>query len=96
MREPKSKKQTKIKYQLKKLIEVVRFNSKLYKPLYFLLQLTAAESRQKNGDCSLMNFYDSHDIWHLLSAAAMFLTFVFLLNLDDDLATTPQDQITVF
>lgn len=64
--------------------------------LFFRLQLTPAESRQKNQNCSLMGFYDSHDIWHLLSAAAMFFTFMFMLNLDDDLTLTPQDDIPVF
>ena len=39
-------------------------------------QRTPAESRQLNKDCILLDFYDNHDIWHFLSASAMFCTFM--------------------
>ncbi len=55
-----------------------------------------AHSREKNEKCFLFDFYDHHDAWHLLSALGMFLTFMFLLTLDDDLHETPRDQIIVF
>ena len=41
-----------------------------------LLQLTPAESRHLNRPCSLMGFYDDHDIWHFLSAFALFFSFL--------------------
>jgi energy-coupling factor transporter ATP-binding protein EcfA2 len=44
--------------------------------LLVLLQLTPAESRELNKECSLLGFYDNHDIWHFLSAVGMFLAFL--------------------
>ncbi|XP_072386830.1 SID1 transmembrane family member 1-like isoform X1 [Diabrotica undecimpunctata] len=57
---------------------------------------TAAQSRQFNVECKLFHFYDSHDIWHFLSATGMFFTFMVLLTLDDDLSHTHHSQIPVF
>ena len=48
--------------------------------LHFLFQKTPAESRQLNKDCILLDFYDNHDIWHFLSASAMFCTFMVRYN----------------
>jgi hypothetical protein len=46
-------------------------------PLVSLLfQLTPAESRELNKECSLLGFYDNHDIWHFLSAVGMFVAFL--------------------
>ena len=39
-------------------------------------QKTPAESRARNHYCALFGFYDYHDIWHFLSANAMFLSFL--------------------
>lgn len=43
-----------------------------------------------------MDFYDNHDIWHFLSAASLFLSFMVLLTLDDDVANKPKTTIPVF
>ncbi|XP_042241668.1 SID1 transmembrane family member 1-like [Homarus americanus] len=59
-------------------------------------ELTPAHSRQYNQECVLLHFYDTHDIWHFLSAGAMFFGFMLLLTLDDDLAHTPREKIPVF
>ncbi|CAL4200295.1 unnamed protein product, partial [Meganyctiphanes norvegica] len=59
-------------------------------------ELSPAHSRQYNQKCALLNFYDPHDIWHFLSAAAMFFGFMLLLTLDDDLVHTPREKIPVF
>ncbi|XP_037772501.1 SID1 transmembrane family member 1-like [Penaeus monodon] len=59
-------------------------------------ELTPAHSRQFNQECVLLHFYDTHDIWHFFSAAAMFFGFMLLLTLDDDLAHTPREKIPVF
>uniref|UniRef100_A0A7M4ETU1 SID1 transmembrane family member 2 n=1 Tax=Crocodylus porosus TaxID=8502 RepID=A0A7M4ETU1_CROPO len=71
--------------------------------LYFFFQnlsswevKTPAESREKNRPCALLGFFDDHDIWHFLSAAALFFSFLVLLTLDDDLDTVRRDQIPVF
>jgi len=59
-------------------------------------QFSAAKSREGNKDCSLFNFYDDHDIWHLLSSMAMFFTFMSLMTLDDDLNNKERSRINVF
>nr|DBA34604.1 TPA: hypothetical protein GDO54_002150 [Pyxicephalus adspersus] len=70
--------------------------------LYFFFQNlssweeTPAQSREKNRECILMHFYDDHDIWHFLSATAMFFSFLVLLTLDDDLDEVRRDKIPVF
>ncbi|NP_001099012.1 Sid-1-related A precursor [Tribolium castaneum] len=61
-----------------------------------LWTVTPAESRQWNQECIVMSFYDKHDVWHLLSAPALYLTFMFLLSLDDDLVDIKREEITVF
>ncbi|CAL1681359.1 unnamed protein product [Lasius platythorax] len=70
--------------------------------LYFFVNktiswaLTPAQSRLYNKPCELLNFFDSHDIWHFLSALAMFFSFMVLLTLDDDLIDVHRSQIPVF
>ena len=46
--------------------------------------------------CELFHFYDKHDIWHFLSATSLFLNFMMLLTIDDDLHLKPREQIPVF
>ena len=58
--------------------------------------LSPAESRNLNQECGYGDFFDNHDVWHFLSATALFLAFIFLLSIDDDLFNTPRDQIKVF
>ncbi|KAE8621146.1 hypothetical protein XENTR_v10004696 [Xenopus tropicalis] len=70
--------------------------------LYFFFQTlssweqTPAESREKNRSCIILHFFDDHDIWHFLSATAMFFSFLVLLTLDDDLDVVRRDKIPVF
>ncbi|XP_053311271.1 SID1 transmembrane family member 1 [Spea bombifrons] len=70
--------------------------------LYFFFQnlssweQTPAQSREKNRDCILLNFFDDHDVWHFLSATAMFFSFLVLLTLDDDLDEVRREKIPVF
>uniref|UniRef100_H3B1E4 SID1 transmembrane family member 1 n=1 Tax=Latimeria chalumnae TaxID=7897 RepID=H3B1E4_LATCH len=70
--------------------------------LYFFFQNlssweeTPAESREHNRNCILLHFFDDHDIWHFLSATALFFSFLVLLTLDDDLEHVRRDKIPVF
>jgi len=69
--------------------------------IFFLTNLTSwqkspARSREGNRDCVLLGFYDDHDVWHFLSACALFFSFLGLLTLDDDLLRTPRHVIPVF
>ncbi|EEB18039.1 conserved hypothetical protein [Pediculus humanus corporis] len=59
-------------------------------------RLTPAESRLYNQPCQLLNFYDNHDIWHFISAASMFFSFMVLLTLDDDITYADRSKILVF
>jgi len=58
--------------------------------------LTPAESRDKNLPCRFGNFFDNHDMWHFLSSIALFLSLMFLLNIDDDLFYELRAEIKVF
>jgi len=58
--------------------------------------LTSAESRNMNEVCSVMDFFDNHDMWHFFSSTALFLTFIFLLTIDDDTLSLERGQIRVF
>ena len=59
-------------------------------------QLTPAESRNLNKPCILFNFFDAHDVWHFLSAFALFSSFLILLVIDDEIMLQPRDRIPVF
>uniref|UniRef100_A0A493T227 SID1 transmembrane family member 1 n=1 Tax=Anas platyrhynchos platyrhynchos TaxID=8840 RepID=A0A493T227_ANAPP len=71
-------------------------NLLLYLAFYIIMKETPAESREKNRPCILLGFFDDHDVWHFLSAAALFFSFLVLLTLDDDLDTVRRDKIPVF
>ncbi|XP_045768907.1 SID1 transmembrane family member 1-like [Maniola jurtina] len=70
--------------------------------LYFFLSgssdwsTTPALSRHRNHDCKVMQFYDSHDLWHMLSAVALYLSFSALLTWDDGLSAVKRTDIPVF
>lgn len=57
---------------------------------------TPAQSRMFNQRCVLLNFYDDHDVWHVISATAMFFSFMSLLALDDDVRDKHRDTLPVF
>lgn len=58
--------------------------------------LSPAESRNLNSECIFLDFFDSHDVWHFFSASAVFMVFLGLLVIDDDLLTQPRHRIRVF
>ena len=35
-----------------------------------------AVSRAKNKNCIILGFYDNHDVWHFISATALFFSFL--------------------
>ncbi|KAJ0175376.1 hypothetical protein K1T71_008535 [Dendrolimus kikuchii] len=57
---------------------------------------TAAQSRHLNHECLLLHFYDAHDLWHVLSAVALYFTFNVMLTWDDGLAAVKRTDIAVF
>ncbi|OCT93603.1 hypothetical protein XELAEV_18011277mg [Xenopus laevis] len=78
------------------LLGIFICNLLLYLAFYIIMKQTPAESREKNRSCIILHFYDDHDIWHFLSATAMFFSFLVLLTLDDDLDVVRRDKIPVF
>ena len=59
-------------------------------------QVSPAESRNVNMKCIWFDLYDTHDVWHFFSAFGLFLSFMMLMTLDDDLYGIPRDQIHIF
>jgi hypothetical protein len=57
---------------------------------------TPAVSREGNAPCMLLDFFDSHDVWHMLSAGGLFFGSMTLLTLDDDLINVERSKIAVF
>eukprot|EP00048_Salpingoeca_helianthica_P024965 m.36737 g.36737 ORF g.36737 m.36737 type:complete len:848 (-) comp9713_c0_seq1:26-2569(-) len=58
--------------------------------------VSPAESREGNADCLILDFFDAHDVWHMLSAAGLFFGCMSMLSLDDDLANVERSEIHVF
>ncbi|XP_025102970.1 SID1 transmembrane family member 2-like [Pomacea canaliculata] len=59
-------------------------------------ELSPEESRKENKPCVLLDFYDYHDVWHFLSAGAIFFSFMVLLTLDGDLDNRPGNTMFIF
>ncbi|CAB3405905.1 unnamed protein product [Caenorhabditis bovis] len=70
--------------------------------LYFYLDdgtdwtKTSAQSRSLNKPCILLNFFASHDLWHIFSAIATFWTLIFVSKIDDNLYIVERKDIAVF
>lgn len=59
-------------------------------------EASPAHSRALNSPCDFLTIYDKHDIWHTLSAFALYFFFLGVLTIDDDLYLTPSKLIHVF
>jgi hypothetical protein len=70
--------------------------------LYFFYQevksyeVQAAISRMRNRPCILLNTYDVHDIWHILSSFSLFFSFLTLLTLDDGIRKIRRKKLAAF
>jgi hypothetical protein len=58
--------------------------------------LTPEESRELNRPCILFDFFDTHDVWHFLSAFALFCAYLLIYLLDMDITHKPRYEIPVF
>ena len=58
--------------------------------------LSPAESKNLNVECTFLDFYDNHDLWHFFGAAGIFMAFCALLTADDDLLNVDRKNIPVF
>ena len=54
-----------------------------------------AQSRNLNMECEI-SFFDTHDLWHFLSAGGLFLNFLLVLTIDDGITDKPRDSIHIF
>ncbi|CAF0756937.1 unnamed protein product [Adineta steineri] len=59
-------------------------------------EVKPAISRTYNQRCILLNTYDSHDIWHILSSFAMFFSFLSILTIDDGVRIIENDKLAAF
>merc|ERR1712196_364131 len=60
---------------------VSHFGLLLYKKTPYKSGGQAWESRNKNQACALLNFFDTHDTWHMVSAIALALWTLVLLEI---------------
>jgi hypothetical protein len=58
--------------------------------------LTPEASAKLNKPCALFDYWDYHDIWHILSAVGLFSAMMIFYHLDDDLNDVERNQIAVF
>ena len=57
--------------------------------------LSPAFSRDLNMPCEI-SIFDTHDLWHFLSAGFLFFSFLLLLVLDDGIVEQKRTQIRIF
>ena len=48
----------------------------LFSPRLTNWEVSPAQSRENNKECFLFDFYDEHDVWHMLSAFGLYYTFM--------------------
>ena len=58
--------------------------------------VSPARSRHYNQPCKVWDFYDNHDMWHFLSASAIFFALSALLSMEDDFINVPKKHISIF
>ena len=59
-------------------------------------QMSPSESRNINQDCVFLDFYDNHDVWHVLSGFGLFFNFLSITMIDDNISDIPKSNIRVF
>ena len=57
---------------------------------------SASASRERNVECILFDFYDFHDVWHFLSALALFSMYLSIFVIDDNMVFVKRDVIDIF
>jgi hypothetical protein len=59
-------------------------------------EVQPAISRTMNKQCIVLDTYDAHDIWHLLSSFGMFFSFLSILTIDDGVRTKKRKDLAAF
>ena len=53
---------------------------------------TPEKSRDLNQECYLMDFFDSHDIWHIVSSCALLMSALLVIHASYDAKDTGSSQ----
>ncbi|PVD27340.1 hypothetical protein C0Q70_12496 [Pomacea canaliculata] len=77
------------------LLIILLVNLLLYFLLHIILKLSPEESRKENKPCVLLDFYDYHDVWHFLSAGAIFFSFMTTAIRVSTFSTEAQDDFPI-
>ena len=67
----------------------------LFKQMERDSKISPALSRQLNQECTL-GIFDKHDLWHFMSAAGLFFTFMTTLTMEDNNTGMPRKELPVF
>ena len=67
----------------------------LFKQMERDSKISPALSRQLNQECTL-GIFDKHDLWHFMSAAGLFFTFMTTLTMEDNNTGMPRKELAVF
>ncbi|UJR37709.1 hypothetical protein I4U23_030404 [Adineta vaga] len=59
-------------------------------------EIQPALSRTLNQRCILLQTYDAHDVWHILSSFGLFFSFLSILTIDDGIRKKPRREIAAF
>ncbi|CAF4518382.1 unnamed protein product [Rotaria sp. Silwood1] len=59
-------------------------------------EVQPAISRTYNQRCIVLNTYDAHDVWHLLSSFGLFFSFLSILTIDDGVRKKQRKELAAF
>jgi hypothetical protein len=77
-------------------IIIISFAIKFYLIAVTDKLLTPDESRHLNKPCVLLNYFDYHDIWHMLSSLGLYIFFNLMYFIDYDLNNSQYECIDKF
>ena len=58
--------------------------------------LSPEQSKELNEPCIIFNYFDYHDVWHILSATGLFIFMIIVFFLDSNIVGTVDSNINIF
>jgi hypothetical protein len=58
--------------------------------------LSPEQSRALNEPCIIFNYFDYHDVWHILSATGLFIFMTIVFFLDSNIAGIVESNVNIF
>jgi len=58
--------------------------------------LSPEQSRALNEPCIIFNYFDYHDVWHILSATGLFIFMTIVFFLDRDITGMVESNVNIF